>query len=259
MLARVEIAAIAVGAVLGIVAIYFSFISWRDRRGHAQFQYVVTTATKLVPTAWTGSLELIHDGEPVRDPWLVIARIVNVGDRAIKAEDYETPLRLKLVGSLGVASVNQTGQRPADLTPPLERDGDSVHVLPTLFNPGDMIELQVLTTGQPTKVELGGRLTEVTYRRLPGLPYPPGSGTEGQMLVLDKFMAIVVPIALALGVAVGFALDKGSSTATRVAVPIGSVLVGCLYLWRARYLVQRRAMFKPERTTGTPEPTRTGG
>ena len=259
MLACVEIAAIAVGAVLGAVAIYFSYISWRDRRGHAQFQYVVTTATQLVPTAWAGSLGLVHDGEAVNDPWLMIVRIVNVGDRAIKAEDYETPLKLNLGGSLGVASVNQTGQRPSDLAPPLERDGDSVLVLPTLFNPGDMIELQVLTTGQPKEVELGGRLSEVTYRRLPRLPYPPGSGPEGEMLGLDKFMALVLPVGLALGVAVAFALDKSSSTSTRIAVPIGSVLAGCLFLWRERWLVQRRAMFKPERTTGTPEQTRTTG
>lgn len=79
------------------------------------------------------------------------------------------------------------------------------------------------------------------------------------MLGLDKFMAIVVPVGIALGVAVAFALDKSSSTAARIAVPIGSVLIGCLYLWRERWLVQRRAMFKPERTTGTSEQTRTTG
>lgn len=42
MLARVEIAGIVVAVVVGGGAIYFSYLTWRDRRGHAQLDYVVT-------------------------------------------------------------------------------------------------------------------------------------------------------------------------------------------------------------------------
>jgi len=259
MLAHVDIAAIALGSILSCVGIYIGYITYRDRRGRAELQYVVTTITRLVPHGWGESLQVVHDGDRVNDPWLVIARIVNVGDKAVNADDFEKPLALKLGGSMGVASVNQTGQRPADLMPDLERDGDAVLVLPTLFNPGDMIELQVLTTGQPKNVELGGRLSEVAFRQLPHLPYPPGSGHEGEMLPLDKFMAFVLPAALSLTLAITVALSHDSSTAVRIAVPIGSVLAGCVFWpWRESYLIKRRAMFKPERSPGAPEGTRTG-
>lgn len=254
-----DIAAIAVGSALSGIGIYIGYITYRDRRGRAELQYVVTTITRLVPREWGESLQVVHDGERVNDPWLVIARIVNVGDKAINADDFEKPLSLKLGDSMGVASVNQTGQRPADLMPDLERDGDTVLVLPTLFNPGDMIELQVLTTGQPKKVELGGRLSEVTFRQLPHLPYPPGSGNEGEMLAFDKFMAFVAPAGLSLVVAATAALSQDSSIAVRIAVPIGSVLAGCVFWpWHESYLIKRRAMFKPERSPDSPEGTRTG-
>lgn len=219
---------------------------------------MVTTTTKLVPAGWGDSLKVVHDGEVVNDPWLTITRIVHTGDRAINVEDFDTPLRLRFAGSDGVASVNQTGQRPADLHPLLERDGDSVLVQATLINPGDMVEVQTVTTGQPTDVQLSGRLSEVTYKQLPRLPYPPGGGTEGEMLGFDKFMAFGLPIGLALFVAVGIALDGSSTLATRIAVPIGAILVGCgIWPWYEASLIRRRALFKPERQPETPKSTRT--
>jgi hypothetical protein len=246
MLAGVEVAALLVGALVGCVGIYLTYLTWRDRRGRAQLQYVVTTTSRLVPRGWDEHLQVVHRGDPVDDPGLVITRIVHVGDRAIEASDFQTDLTLKLAGAGQIASVNQTGQRPVDLVPDLAIEGDTVRVKATLINPGDMVEFQVLCSGLPAKVELGGRLSEVTFQQLPRLPYPPGGGPEGEMLGMDKFMAFVLPIAAALGLAIGFALDDESSTAVRIAVPIGSVLVGCV-LWplRERTLINRRAMWKP--------------
>lgn len=253
-----EVAALVVGALVGCVGVYLTYLTWRDRQGRAQLQYVVTTRSKLVPRGWVESLQILHEGNAVEDPGLVITRIVHAGDRAIGAGDFETDLTMKMIGAGQIASVNQTGRRPADLAPELEIDGDTVRLQPTLINPGDMIELQVLSSGLPEKVELGGRISEVTFKQLPRLPYPPGGGPEGEMLPFDKFMAYVLPIGFSLVFAFAFAFDEGSSTAARIAVPIGSVLVGCvLWPWRERSLVKRRAMWKPERSAATPEATRT--
>jgi hypothetical protein len=248
MLASVDLAAIAVGALVGCVGIYLTYLTWRDRRGRAQLQYVVTTKSRLVPQGWAESLQVVHDGGAVEDPGLVITRIVHAGDRAIEADDFETDLTMKLTGAGQIASVNQTGQRPADLAPELAVDGDTVRLRPTLINPGDMIELQVLCSGLPERIELGGRASEVTFKQLPRLPYPPGGGPEGELLPFDKFMVWVLPVGLALGTALAFALNEASSTATRIAVPAGALLVGLvIYPWRQHWLIKRRAMWKPGR------------
>lgn len=258
MLARVDIAGVAIPAVLGLIAIYLGWRQMRLSGQNAELQYVVTTTTKLVPEGWGTSLQVVHGEEIVNDPWLTITRIVHTGQRAITVEDFNSPLRLKFIGSMGVASVNQTGQRPTDLEPLLERDADSVLVSPTLINPGDMVEIQAVTTGQPSKVELSGRLSEVTYTQLPRLPYPPGGGPEGELLGLDKIITFGLPVGMSLILAAAFALDSESSLATRIAVPIGSVIVGCcLWPWYESSLIKRRALFKPERKAGTPESTRT--
>jgi hypothetical protein len=255
-----ETAAIIVGTVLSCVGVYLAAITYRDRRGRAQLHYVVTTITRLVPEGWAGSLQLVHNGQAVGDPWLVITRIVNVGDKSIRAEEFETPLSLKFDGSLGVASVNQTGQRPNDLKPVLQRNGDAVIVKPTLLNPGDMIELQVLTTGMPKRVNLAGRLSEVEFRELPRLPYPPGGGPEGEMLGLDVFMAFILPAVASLTLAIAIALSSTNSVAVRIAVPSVAILAGCVvWPWREKYLIKRRAMFKPEWDPETAEALSPGG
>lgn len=257
MLAGVEAAALAVGALVGCVGIYLTYLTWRDRRGRAQLQYVVTTKSRLVPRGWVESLQVVHEGEAVEDPGLVITRIVHAGDRAIEADDFETDLTMKLTGAGKIASANQTGQRPADLAPELAIDDDTVRLRPTLINPGDMIELQVLCSGIPEKVELGGRMSEVTFKQLPRLPYPPGGGPEGELLPFDKFMVWVVPFGLALGTALAFAFNEESSTATRIAVPAGALLVGfVIYPWRERWLIKRRAMWKPGRPADATDATR---
>ncbi len=244
-----DVASLALAAAVGCVGIILAYLTWRDRRGRAQLQYVVTTRSRLVPEGWGESLEVVHEKERVENPGLVITRIVHTGDRAIEANDFDTDLTMKLVGAGEIASVNQTGQRPADLAPDLGIDGDTVYVRPTLINPGDMMELQVLASGLPERVELGGRLSEVTFQQLPRLPYPPGGGPEGELLGFDKFMAWVLPISLAVGTAVVFAFNEESSTAARIAVPLGALLVGCvIYPWRERWLIKRRAMWTPERS-----------
>jgi hypothetical protein len=125
-------------------------------------------------------------------------------------------------------------------------DGNMVRVKPTLINPGDMIELQILSSGLPGQVELGGRVADVTFEQLPRLPYPPGSGPEGEMNPIDRFMWWVpVPVG-SVALAITFALNTSSSTAVRIVLPLATLLVGLvLYPLRSRYLVRRRAMWTP--------------
>jgi len=245
MLAGVEAAGLAVAVLIGVVAIIFGYLQWKDRRPRAQLQYAVVTKSELIPKRWS-ALELVHDGEPVEDPALIILRIVHAGDKAIEEGDFQTNLRLTLVGSGPIASVNQTGQRPADFAPELSIDNNEFILQRTLINPGDMIELQVLVSGLPQRVELAGRASDVTFKRLLRVPVGLGSAPGGGFARGDWVLYGLIFPAMAVGLAVLTALSEKSSTAVRIVLPIVIVVLLVVFLLRAAWNQKRGLMWIPE-------------
>jgi hypothetical protein len=117
---------------------------------------------------------------------------------------------------------------------------------PKLINRGDMIELQLLSAGQAPQPLVGGRVAnlEITVRR--GLPYPPGSGPEGEMLGFDRFVWYVFMPAGVAGAGVVIGLAGNVSSTARVLILIATAFgVGVLYPLRLRYLVRRRRLWRP--------------
>jgi len=140
-------------------------------------------SSRLVP--WrrlAGELEVVLNGETVDDPVIVSVRMGNTGDRAILSSDFHEPLTVQLLGSQRIVSATVTSSRPSDLKPQLSVDDDESRVVisPTLINPGDLIELQVIASGPVRDVALQGRVADVVPVKRQGLPYPPGSGPEGE-------------------------------------------------------------------------------
>jgi hypothetical protein len=251
MLASMEVAGLAVAVLLGIVAIIFGYLQWKDRRPRVQLQYAVVTESELIPKRWS-TLELVHDGKPVDDPALIILRIIHAGDKAIEAGDFQTDLRLTLVGSGALASVNQTGQRPADFAPELSIDNNEVMLRRTLINPGDMIELQVLASGLPKRVELAGRASDVTFKRLLRVPVGMGSAPGGAFARQDWVLYGFFFPAMAVGLAVLTALSENSATAVRIVGPIVIMVLLVSFLLRAAWSQKRGLMWIPERPPEVP-------
>jgi hypothetical protein len=189
-----DVAAWAVPSALGIVTLGLTYRAYRSQRAITRLEYVVITNTKLLPGRLANELKVSHQGwSVIEDPSLTIIRIVNTGNRAIPADDFETPLSVTLAGVKEIASATCTASRPSGLRPEPEIDANHVRIAPLLLNPDDMIELQVLSAGQASEVTVGGRITNlVDIVPRSDLPYPPGSGDEGEMLGFDRFMWYVL-------------------------------------------------------------------
>jgi hypothetical protein len=237
--------------VLGITAagLVIAYVTYRVQRNRKRIEYVVTTNTGLLPGALAKDLEVTHSdsGVLVRNPALTIIRIVNTGDRAIEANDYETNLTVTLEGVDQIVSATSTATRPADLKPEIEIDGDVAGIKPVLINKEDMIQLQVLSAGKPSDVRMGGRVADVKPASRE-LPYPPGSGKEGEMVGFDWFMwSVLVPgVLLGLGLLLG-PFEDDRSTEAKIAIIAGAAVVALvLYPMYVRYLVKRRRMWRPD-------------
>jgi hypothetical protein len=114
-----------------------------------------------------------------------------------------------------------------------------------LLNAGDFIEFQVLTAGYATQVVIGGRISDVIPQRRAALPYPPGSGREGEMLGFDKFMWWVPPYLIA-ALFIGVVAASPNGAAVKASwLAVIAVIFGVLYPMRVRYLVKRRRAWRP--------------
>jgi hypothetical protein len=238
------------GVVIAIVVGVIAWFTYRSQRNLKRFEYVVVYRQRIlfVPSSLAGKLEVVLNGETVKDPVIVSVRMVNTGDRAILSSDFHEPLALQLHGSQRILSATVTSSRPSDFKPQLSIDESRVVISPTLINPGDLIELQVIASGPVRDVALQGRVADVVPVKRPGLPYPPGSGPEGEMLAIDKVMWGLLPGLLLAVTAI--AVIAIATTQPVAIVPVVSVIAGLLailviYLQRVRYLIRRRRIWRP--------------
>lgn len=144
-----------------------------------------------------------------------------------------------------IVSASWTATRPADLQPSTEVEGNSVRVERKLINPGDMLELQVVSQGLPTSVSVAGRVTSLVIDERKALPYPPGSGREGEMLAFDRFMWFAFIPAGIVGAGIALAAGENLTPTSRWPIAGATVFVLGVYLRHTKFLVERRRLWRP--------------
>lgn len=239
-----------VGLLATIAALVVGYITYRSQRNQKRLEYAVVSKQRIVPPKISSRsgvrLDVLIDGEKVDDPSIMSVRIVNTGDRAILSSDIVNPLHLKVAGPAHIVSAAVTAVRPRDSAVTLTLDGGQVTVSPSLVNPEDLTEIQIIASGRVDEVLLGGRIADVLPVRRRSLPYPPGSGAEGEMLKFDKFMWWVLsPVLFASFAALPIVLIPMSAI-TRIGLILGAaILIFYVYPLRVRTLIRRRRIWKP--------------
>jgi hypothetical protein len=232
-------------SAIGALTIVVTIVLWLVERGRKRLEYVVITNTPILPGRVANDLEVSHHGTAFPDPALSITRIVNTGNKEIRPDDYETELIVTFEGVHGLGSATWSASRPAGLGPKLAIDGNKVLVEKRLINVGEMLELQVLSSGQPSDVSVGGRIAALTFEPRKALPYPPGSGSEGQMVAFDRFMWFLLLPAAILGGGIAISSARAVSATGEALILVATGLVLGAYLLFTKYLVNRRRRWRP--------------
>lgn len=145
---------------LGVGAIVLTLVLfWSERRSKA-LSYAVFSNRSLVNVPTKFPIKVLYEESLVSCPQLLVWRLVNSGTKPIEVDDFESPIAFQPKGSK-VLSSNVTLTRPSAFRPKIEQDGETVFLKPTLLNPGDMVEVQMLLDGQPAEFSMESRISGI--------------------------------------------------------------------------------------------------
>lgn len=131
----------AAGLVTGVI---FYWLSRKPKR----FGWQLISSTSIVSRVGKSlPLSVVYDGQDVVSPNVVIIRTGNLGKAALRAHDFDGPVRIEFQKSrLLAASI--TDASATDIAPELNQtDMNSVSFTPSLLNAGEWINLQFVTDG----------------------------------------------------------------------------------------------------------------
>ncbi|GAB1822727.1 hypothetical protein [Herbidospora sp. RD11066] len=242
-----EAAAAWVTAIIAPAALAIAYLTYRSQRGKSRLEYVVVNNTSVVPRAVASRLDVTYNGKPIPDASVTVIRIVNTGDKPFSPENFNTELAVRALGAEEIVSASITSIRPPDLNPELSIERDRARIAPLLLNPGDMIEIQLLVAGLANRVILEGRIFGVTPLARKGLPYPPGTGIEGELSNwFEKAMMFIVP-GLAISIlSIPLLITSLINPIIKAVIAAGVVLVVfVLHPMYIRHLIKMRRLWAP--------------
>jgi hypothetical protein len=234
---------------LALASVLIAWITYRSQRSKTRLEYAIVASVKLLPVGVPKDLKVSLGERQISDPHVLAVRIVNTGDKSIRAASFDTDLSISLTDVREVVEVSATSSRPLDLGAEIVADGVDVKISPLLWNPGDMIQIQILSDGSPSGVAVLGRVEDLPKVSRRSLPYPPGTGAEGEMIGFDKFIWFFLdPICdVGLVALIAFGPLLGGRTYTSLQFVNAAILIAlglALYVIIARKLVLRRRMWK---------------
>lgn len=104
-------------------------------------------------------LQVVFNGQNVTTPYITHVRLGNTGKVELKADDFDKPVSISFDKSI-LLQVLVSGRSSEDIDPDLVQTSNSISFTPSLLNPREWIEYQLITDGQ--------RETPTVYARVAG-------------------------------------------------------------------------------------------
>jgi uncharacterized membrane protein len=204
----------ASGLFLGVAGIVVTFVAgaigvWAAFRA-ADLRQVVTFEVQTIAPFLTeaardacGDVELHLDGKILNEPQVLDIRVANRSRRDIASSDFDQGRVLRLDVAVPVIKLLRFTSVPAEFRPPrVEIDGTALVLGPDLIKRGQSFVFSLLVDGSTPCITFPETpLLNISIRRLE-------AGVPGGSL---KRRRTLVPITLALGLAVGVLLTLGTT------------------------------------------------
>jgi len=152
-----------VGAAFGFAAIILSIILYRTQRRRKALSFdIITFPTPLlsVDNEVKGKVQVLFDGKPVQDVYLVTLKFINSGDVPIVSADYVRPISLSFGESAQILTAEVVETDPVNLEASVKIEATRAVLEPVLLNGGDSITLKFLVSGFDM-IEFDGRIVGV--------------------------------------------------------------------------------------------------
>jgi hypothetical protein len=152
-----------VGTMLGVAGILVGV--WFAKSPSTLDYRVLLIAPLLSRHASKVPITVSHEGNELEEPYIVQLRVTNTGKRAVRADDYEEPITVRLKGPDLVAPF-VAGSNVENLVPPnpqdvsFEKNEVAFAYRPALMNARDWFEIQMLCDGRPEGVRVTARYAD---------------------------------------------------------------------------------------------------
>jgi hypothetical protein len=159
---------VIIGLVFGFATIFLALVAIRQARRRKSLTYEILSTTPLATLheELEGRVQIVFDGQAVRDVQLVLLKIKNSGNMPILSGDYEDALRLRVATGAKILSASVVETFPQSLEDrakaSVEFNSTRVKVKPLLLNGGDYIKVKILVTQLESTVAVSGRIAGVS-------------------------------------------------------------------------------------------------
>ena len=156
-----------VGAIAGIIAVVVAiivpaYLYWVQRNDKA-LSYGIISQGPLVSVKddLHGRLKILLDGKPIGSVNLIVFRMENTGNVAIRKSDYDTPISINFGPGSQVLSGQIIASKPLNLGETLRVSSQGIALDPVLLNKGDGLVIKALVNSQAPSVTIDGRIADV--------------------------------------------------------------------------------------------------
>lgn len=146
-----------IAVILAIVVILIMIFYNRQKKA-ISWQIISNTPLLRIDEEIRRNLEVLFNGEPVKDIQLIIAKIINTGNVPIKSIDYEGPINLNFGKDSQILTAEIIETSPHNLIASANIEGNAVIIPPTLMNGKDWITLKILVSQFDETITVDSRI-----------------------------------------------------------------------------------------------------
>jgi len=149
--------------VVAVVALLLTYLLFRMQQNQKKISYEVISSRAAISVGdeVKGRIQILLDGTPVNDVYLVILKICNTGNIPILSTEYDQPITFNFGKGSKVLDVEIFDSMPSDIRVSVKIDIEKIVLEPLLLNSKDSFKLKVMLTNFRDEINASARIVGV--------------------------------------------------------------------------------------------------
>lgn len=145
-----------------IVSLIVTGVVYWLQQPYKELSYDIISSTPLfsIMEEAQGKVEVLFDGEPVTDAYLLIIKLHNSGNKAIISSDYESPIQLNFNEEVSILSAEVIDDTEYSITTTLQVVQNRIKLKPILINPKESVTIKVIASNYK-ELNITARITNI--------------------------------------------------------------------------------------------------
>jgi len=143
-----------VGVVVAILATLVAYYIFSQEREVKALQIVILANTSLVEIEpiIAEDIRLIYRDEPAVNLSLIQVKVENVGNQAIRSEDYVQPIRFVFPSEVKIVEASVSDSNPPNIGMKAQIETNAATLSPVLLNAGDRVIFRFIVVNMPADI-----------------------------------------------------------------------------------------------------------